>query len=123
MSEHWKDKEPKWVPPNDGRIRRSPCEGRSFGQTTMDDEEYDRAQRAEPDPGTEAGELKDWGLTQVSMPPVEREPLSHRPYGASTLSDEDYEEEQRRVRAGLAPSGPFPHWDHDPLGKPRPMPK
>jgi len=52
----------------------------------------------------------------------DRKPLSHRPYGQTTLSDIQYEEEQARVRKGLAPSGPFPDWEYEPLGEPRTMP-
>jgi hypothetical protein len=35
----------------------------------MSDEEYDRAQRAPREEGTETGELLDWGPTEVSKPP------------------------------------------------------
>jgi len=65
----WRDEPPDWVTPQVGRIRRSPWEGRSIGQSTMSDEEYDRAQRAPREEGTETGELLDWGPTEVSKPP------------------------------------------------------
>ncbi len=90
MSENWKDDEPKWVPPDDGRIRRSPCEGRSIGQTTMDDEAYERAQCAPPEPGTEAGVLEDWGPTQVSQPPDpdnSAAPLGRQPQKQISLAE------------------------------------
>ncbi|MDD2785542.1 MAG: hypothetical protein PHS79_01460 [Patescibacteria group bacterium] len=90
----------------------------------MSDEDYEAAQQAAERGEVQPGELRDWG----SVPPDPPEqtalpPLSHRSYAETTLSDEDYAEEQERVRQGLCPSGTFPHWDHEPLGKPRPMPK
>ncbi len=63
-----KSQAPDWAPPQVARIRPLPTDGRKFAQSTMSDKDYDRAQRADPEEGTEVGELKDWGPMPLDQP-------------------------------------------------------